>query len=255
MSTSRFVSSARMRRPFSSVPETPTYLLRRPRLAHVHIAVAVWPPQSTRRSLICIFANEPNGCGYPGQQVHEVHGVGADADDVPRARQIAVIGAEYTAPADARSIRAGHEAVRRAHGRSTASISRWTPANAWCCSGRPAAARPRCCGCSPASSSSTPARSGSAIAASTSSSPPSRDVAMVFQNYALYPHLTVFDNIAFPLRTRRVAAGRDRAARARGRRTGRPRPSCSRAARRSCRAASSSASRSPARSSGTRPCI
>ena len=35
--------------------------------------------------------------------------------------------------------------------------------------------------------------------------PAQRDVAMVFQNYALYPHLTVFDNIAFPLRTRRVA--------------------------------------------------
>ncbi|HTI38382.1 MAG TPA: ABC transporter ATP-binding protein [Vicinamibacterales bacterium] len=32
-----------------------------------------------------------------------------------------------------------------------------------------------------------------------------RDVAMVFQNYALYPHLSVFDNIAFPLVTRRVA--------------------------------------------------
>jgi ABC-type sugar transport system ATPase subunit len=29
---------------------------------------------------------------------------------------------------------------------------------------------------------------------------------MVFQNYALYPHLSVFDNIAFPLRTRHVAA-------------------------------------------------
>ena len=28
-----------------------------------YIAVAVWPPQRTRRSLICIFANEPNGCG------------------------------------------------------------------------------------------------------------------------------------------------------------------------------------------------
>src|SRR5215208_5487077 len=26
--------------------------------------------------------------------------------------------------------------------------------------------------------------------------PPERDVAMVFQNYALYPHFTVFDNIA-----------------------------------------------------------
>ncbi len=29
-----------------------------------------------------------------------------------------------------------------------------------------------------------------------------RDVAMVFQNYALYPHMTVFDNIAYPLRSR-----------------------------------------------------
>jgi ABC-type sugar transport system ATPase subunit len=36
--------------------------------------------------------------------------------------------------------------------------------------------------------------------------PSHRDVAMVFQNYALYPHLSVFDNIAFPLRARRVAA-------------------------------------------------
>ena len=37
--------------------------------------------------------------------------------------------------------------------------------------------------------------------------PARRDVAMVFQNYALYPHLSVFDNIAFPLRTRHVEAG------------------------------------------------
>ncbi len=36
--------------------------------------------------------------------------------------------------------------------------------------------------------------------------PAHRDVAMVFQNYALYPHLSVFDNIAFPLRARRVDA-------------------------------------------------
>ena len=36
--------------------------------------------------------------------------------------------------------------------------------------------------------------------------PAARDVAMVFQNYALYPHLSVFDNIAFPLRTRRTPA-------------------------------------------------
>src|SRR4029077_19465750 len=35
--------------------------------------------------------------------------------------------------------------------------------------------------------------------------PARRDVAMVFQNYALYPHLSVFDHIAFPLRHRGVA--------------------------------------------------
>ncbi|MER3410434.1 MAG: ABC transporter ATP-binding protein [Thermoleophilia bacterium] len=35
-------------------------------------------------------------------------------------------------------------------------------------------------------------------------SPKERDVAMVFQNYALYPHLTVYENIAFGLRLRRT---------------------------------------------------
>jgi multiple sugar transport system ATP-binding protein len=34
--------------------------------------------------------------------------------------------------------------------------------------------------------------------------PKRRDVAMVFQNYALYPYLTVADNIGFPLRVARV---------------------------------------------------
>ena len=34
--------------------------------------------------------------------------------------------------------------------------------------------------------------------------PKDRDVAMVFQNYALYPHLNVADNIAFGLRIRKV---------------------------------------------------
>ena len=36
--------------------------------------------------------------------------------------------------------------------------------------------------------------------------PRDRDIAMVFQNYALYPYLTVFDNIAFGLRARRTPA-------------------------------------------------
>jgi multiple sugar transport system ATP-binding protein len=33
---------------------------------------------------------------------------------------------------------------------------------------------------------------------------PDRDIALVFQNYALYPHMSVRDNIAFPLRVQRV---------------------------------------------------
>jgi len=34
--------------------------------------------------------------------------------------------------------------------------------------------------------------------------PEARDVAFVFQNFALYPHLTVFENMAFPLRAVRT---------------------------------------------------
>ncbi|MEE9449951.1 MAG: sn-glycerol-3-phosphate ABC transporter ATP-binding protein UgpC [Ignavibacteriaceae bacterium] len=36
-------------------------------------------------------------------------------------------------------------------------------------------------------------------------SPKSRDIAMVFQNYALYPHMTVFDNMAFGLKLRKYS--------------------------------------------------
>ena len=34
--------------------------------------------------------------------------------------------------------------------------------------------------------------------------PKDRDIAMVFQNYALYPHMTVYDNIAFSLRLQKM---------------------------------------------------
>ena len=48
----------------------------------------------------------------------------------------------------------------------------------------------------------------------TDREPGERDVAMVFQSYALYPHMTVYDNIAFPLRmVATPAADADRAVR------------------------------------------
>ena len=40
----------------------------------------------------------------------------------------------------------------------------------------------------------------------TQLAPGDRDIAMVFQSYALYPHMTVRENIAFPLKVRKLAA-------------------------------------------------
>jgi len=40
--------------------------------------------------------------------------------------------------------------------------------------------------------------------------PQKRDLGMVFQSYAVFPHLTVFDNVAFPLEIRRMGAAERR---------------------------------------------
>ena len=81
-------------------------------------------------------------------------------------------------------------------------------------SARPAAASRRRCACSPAWN---PSRSGTITIGErdvTALQPRDRDVAMVFQNYALYPHLTVRENIAFPLRaTKQPRAERAQAGR------------------------------------------
>ena len=100
----------------------------------------------------------------------------------------------------------------------------------------------------------TEGESRSATASSTTLAPQERDIAMVFQNYALYPHMSVFDNIAFPLRAR----GSPRAEiRARVEEAAAllelEEPARAQAARRS-RAASASASRWAARSSASRRC-
>ena len=83
----------------------------------------------------------------------------------------------------------------------------------------------------------------------TNDPPDKRPVNMVFQNYALFPHLDVGDNIAFGLRRRNVE--RTEIARRVGEALDlvRPRAATSDASPTSCPAASSSASRWPARSS------
>ena len=75
--------------------------------------------------------------------------------------------------------------------------------------------------------------------------PDKRPVNMVFQNYALFPHLDVGENIALrPARARASTTAR-RATRRRGARARPPRRLRASAGRTSCRAASSSASPSP----------
>ena len=75
--------------------------------------------------------------------------------------------------------------------------------------------------------------------------PKDRDIAMVFQNYALYPHMSVFDNLAFGLKLRKFPkAGNQEAG---GRRGQHPRD------RRSARAQTESALRRPAAAGRGRP--
>lgn len=52
---------------------------------------------------------------------------------------------------------------------------------------------------------------GRLVADQNSAVPPKdRDIAMVFQNYALYPHMSVYDNMAFGLKMRRKELGLDK---------------------------------------------
>ena len=70
-------------------------------------------------------------------------------------------------------------------------------ANSSRCSAPAAAARRRRCGWSPGSCTPTAARSSSAGATSRGLPSHKRDIGLVFQNYALFPHLSVRDNVGF----------------------------------------------------------
>ena len=82
--------------------------------------------------------------------------------------------------------------------------------------------------------------------------PKDRDISMVFQSYGLYPNMTVYENIRFPLRVRGVPATEHRERVMKAAAHGRARPTSSTAGRPSSRAASASAWRSGARSCASR---
>ena len=82
----------------------------------------------------------------------------------------------------------------------------------------------------------------------TRDAPDKRPVNMVFQHYALFPHLDVGDNVGFGLRRKGVAEGRDPDQGRRGARAREADAGTSTAGRTSCPAGSSSAWRSRGRS-------
>jgi iron(III) transport system ATP-binding protein len=95
------------------------------------------------------------------------------------------------------------------------------------CSARRAAARPRCCAASRASSRrcGRDPPDGECVSRPGFSLPPEqRRIGMVFQDYALFPHLTVAENVAFGLRQAARPSARAGGRAAGARRAGRPAP-------------------------------
>ena len=84
-------------------------------------------------------------------------------------------------------------------------------ASCWRCSGRRVRARPRCCGSSPASTGPIPARCRSTARTRSARGASERHVGFVFQHYALFRHMTVFENVAFGLRVQPRAVRKDEA--------------------------------------------
>ena len=117
-----------------------------------------------------------------------------------------------------------------------------------------AAARPRCCARSPGWSSRPRARCTSTASVVNGLPPRARQVAMVLQCYALYPHKTVRDNIVFPLKAAEHAAPPARTQGHAGRPSCWASRTCWAASHGSCPAASASGSRWPARWSANRRC-
>src|ERR1051326_7590455 len=93
--------------------------------------------------------------------------------------------------------------------RSARSISKSRAGNSSSSTARADRERRRCCAPSRASSGPTAARSSSA-ARRLFVPAEERGIGMVFQSYAIWPHLTVFENVALPLTQGKKRPGRER---------------------------------------------
>ena len=133
----------------------------------------------------------------------------------------------------------------------TTSASTSPTANSASSSARRDAANRPCCAPSRGLRNSIRGASRSAANAVDGLPPAKRGIAMVFQSYALYPHLTLRENMAFALRLAKKPKAEIDAAVDRAAAIARASNNCSTASPPRCRAGSGSASRSAARSSAS----
>ena len=108
-------------------------------------------------------------------------------------------------------LRGGRQALGRGHRRRAAPTSRSATASSWRSWDRRAAASRRRCSCSPASTSPATATSCSTATRVNEVEARDRNVGIVFQSYALYPHMTVRANIRVPAALQERGRGRGRA--------------------------------------------
>ena len=117
------------------------------------------------------------------------------------------------------------EALRPGRDPARASTSSSKRAASWCWSARPAAASRRCSTRSPGWRRSPSGEIRDRRPQRINDLHPSkRDIAMVFQSYALYPNMTVAQNIAFGLEMRGVPKARARKGHRQGRQDAADRP-------------------------------
>ena len=188
------------------------------------------PTDSTKRPSVIRSSAKPTDCAGVDGGVYRValpNSVRNSATPEPKVRQHRVPRIHLTFTRIVRHVPAGerkspHHGYRhvrqglpdlpghRRGPRSTSSTFRSATASSSSWSARPVVASPPACGCSPVSRTSTTARSTSTTRDVTNLPPKARDIAMVFQNYALYPHMTVYENMAFALKLRKTPEVGDR---------------------------------------------